>query len=368
MAIRRNQQKARKSIVTTDVFCGVGGLTRGLLDAGISVVAGYDIDDACEFPYEHNNSPAKFFKKDVTELTGHELAKHYPKNCVRVLVGCAPCVTFSKYFYAVDNPNDPRWPLLDQFARLIRELKPDIVSMENVPELRHHDIFKRFLDTLRAEEFHFAEGEEKQIVYCPDYGMAQQRSRLVIVASRFGPIELIPPTHTKENYLRVKDVLSGLPELEAGEVHEKDLMHRCSRLSKTNLKRIKHSKPGGTWRDWPEELVAKCHQKKKGKSYPSVYGRMSWDEPAPTVTTQFYGFGNGRFGHPEQDRAISLREGAILQSFPSDYQFVEPDGNYCTRVIGRMIGNAVPVRLGEVVGKTIIQHLGKYEQSKTIHL
>jgi len=327
------------------------------MDAGIEVVAGYDIDGVCEFPYEHNNAPAKFFNKDVHKLTGDELAKHYPKNSIRVLVGCAPCVTFSKYFYAVDDPNDPRWKLLNQYSRLIRELKPDIVSMENVPELRHHKIFQKFLNTLRDEGFHFTDDEEKRIVYCPDYGMAQQRQRLVIVASRFGPIELIPPTHKPEQYKNVRDVLSGLPKIKAGEACETDPLHRCSKLSPTNLKRIKHSKPGGTWRDWPEELVAKCHRSKTGKSYPSVYGRMKWDEPAPTMTTQFYGFGNGRFGHPEQNRAISLREGAILQSFPEHYQFVKPDGEYCTRKIGMMIGNAVPVRLGEVVGESIRQHL-----------
>lgn len=344
-----------------DVFCGAGGLTRGLLDAGIEVTAGYDIDGDCHYPYEHNNSPAKFYKQSVTELTGEKLSSHFPEKSIRVLVGCAPCQKFSKYAYAVDdNPDDPKWTLLNEFSRLVRELKPDVVSMENVPELRHHDIFGKFLDTLQSEGFHFVEDQKKQIIYCPDYGLPQQRSRLVIVASRLGSIELIPPTHKPGNYVSVADALRNLPPLKAGEVCETDLLHRCSELSKTNLKRIRHSKPGGTWRDWPKELVAKCHQKKKGKSYPSVYGRMQWDEPSPTMTTQFYGFGNGRFGHPEQNRAISLREGAILQSFPADYEFVKPGDGYCTRTIGRMIGNAVPVRLGEVVGKTIKRHLEVY--------
>ena len=356
---RSAKNRKHTRAVAMDIFCGAGGLTRGLLDAGVEVVAGYDIDGACNYPYEHNNSPAKFFKKSVTELTGDELAKHYPEECIRVLVGCAPCQTFSKYSYAVDNSNDPKWTLLGEFSRLVRELKPDVISMENVPELRHHDIFNEFLDMLRSEKFHFAEEEEKQIVYCPDYGLPQQRSRLVIVASRFGHIELVPPTHKPDGYISVADVLRDLPPLKAGGICETDLLHRCSELSKLNLRRIRHSNPGGTWRDWPKELVAKCHQKKKGKSYPSVYGRMQWDEPAPTMTTQFYGFGNGRFGHPEQDRAISLREGAILQSFPSDYEFVKPGDDYCTKVIGRMIGNAVPVRLGEVVGQTILKHLEK---------
>lgn len=117
--------------------------------------------------------------------------------------------------------------------------------------------------------------------------------------------------------------------------------------------------PGGTWRDWPEELVADCHKRKTGRGYSGVYGRMEWGEPSPTVTTQFYGFGNGRFGHPEQDRGLSLREGAILQGFPSDYSFV-PDGERVrVKALGRLIGNAVPVELGRVIGESILDHLKK---------
>lgn len=350
------QQQHVKRIVAVDLFCGAGGLTRGLLDAGIEVVAGYDIDPACQFPYEHNNEPAKFYQKSITELTGKELEKHYPEGCIKVLVGCAPCQTFSKYTQGLDNADDPKWTLLNHFARIIRELKPDIVSMENVPELQHYPVFNSFLEMLKEEGFHFIEELEKQVVYCPDYGMAQHRKRVVIVASRSGPIELIAPTHKPDQYRTVSDVLRSLPELKSGEVHPDDPLHRSSKLSKLNQRRMRHSKPGGTWRDWPKELVAKCHQKKSGKSYPSVYARMEWDKPSPTMTTQFYGFGNGRFGHPEQDRAISLREGAILQSFPEDYKFVKTDADYCLKTIGRMIGNAVPVRLGEIVGKTILNH------------
>lgn len=340
-----------------DIFCGAGGLTRGLLDAGIPVAAGYDIDEACRYAYEHNNKSAVFAKQSVTEISGADLEAHYPAKSTRILVGCAPCQTFSKYTQGLDNEDDPKWTLLGEFARLVRELKPDIVSMENVPQLQDYDVFEDFLDTLREEGFHFTEEAEKRIVYCPDYGMAQNRHRLVLVASKLGPITLIPPTHKPESYQTVQTALAGLPKLSAGEVHAKDPMHRSSRLSDLNMRRMKVSKPGGTWRDWPSELVAKCHRKKSGKTYPSVYGRMKWEEPSPTVTTQFYGFGNGRFGHPEQDRAISLREGAMLQSFPKDYAFVKPSSQYCFKTIGRMIGNAVPVRLGEIVGTTIRQHL-----------
>lgn len=358
---RRNPtSQLMPSATAVDLFCGAGGLTRGLLDAGISVAAGYDVDEACRFPYEHNNDGAEFKKVSVAELSGDDLAAHYPAGHTRILVGCAPCQTFSKYTQGLDNKHDPKWTLLDEFARLIREVKPDIISMENVPDLHKHAIFYRFLDTLRDEGFYFSDDPEKRIVYCPNYGIPQHRRRLVLVASKLGPIELIPPTHTAEKHRSVRQALGKLPELASGEVCETDPLHRSSELSQLNLKRIKHSVPGGTWRDWPADLVAKCHQSKSGKTYPSVYGRMEWDKPSPTMTTQFFGFGNGRFGHPEQDRAISLREGAILQSFPRHYQFVKQGGEYCFKTIGRLIGNAVPVRLGEAVGQTIRQHLNKH--------
>ena len=350
----------KREAAAVDVFCGAGGLTRGLLNAGIPVVAGYDIDEACRYPYEHNNRPAAFKQESVTDLTGKKLSAHYPAGHIRILVGCAPCQTFSKYTQGHDYEDDPKWILLDEFARLVRELKPDIVSMENVPELRKHAVFDRFLRTLTTEGFHYTKDREKQVVHCPDYGIPQHRRRLVVIASKFGPIELIPPTHNPAKHRHVEDVLRSFPALAAGEINPRDPLHRCCKLSSTNLRRIRHSKPGGSWRDWPQELVADCHKEKTGKTYPSVYGRMKWDKPSPTITTEFFGFGNGRFGHPDQDRALSLREGAILQSFPKTYQFVEPDGNYCFKTIGRLIGNAVPVRLGEVVGKTIYQHLAKH--------
>ncbi|MDB9488893.1 DNA cytosine methyltransferase [Dolichospermum circinale CS-537/01] len=151
--------------------------------------------------------------------------------------------------------------------------------------------------------------------------------------------------------------IEHLEPLAAGEKSKTDKLHICSKLSNLNLKRIQASKPGGTWRDWPPELIAKCHTKKSGKSYPSVYGRMEWDKPSPTITTQCFGFGNGRFGHPEQHRAITLREAALLQTFPENYQFIAPNEDLAAISIGRLIGNAVPVKLGEVIGRSILEHL-----------
>jgi DNA (cytosine-5)-methyltransferase 1 len=345
-------------IAAVDLFCGAGGLTRGLLNAGVKVVAGYDIDGVCQFAYEQNNQPAVFKSKSVAEITGKQLSRLYPKQNWRVLVGCAPCTPFSKYTQGLDAASHEKWGLLYHFSRLISELKPHVVSMENVPQLQQHAVYDDFVAALGDLKYHVSTKE----VYCPDYGIAQNRTRLVLFASKLGPISIIPPTHDAKEYATVKSAIGGLPRLKAGGENGNDPLHRCSQLSPTNLKRIKHSKPGGTWRDWPEELVAKCHKKKKGKSYPSVYGRMKWNEPSPTITTQFYGFGNGRFGHPTQNRALSLREGAILQSFPPDYEFVESGTDQGVHAIGRMIGNAVPVRLGEIVGKSIETHVRQYEQ------
>ncbi|EJN6958344.1 DNA cytosine methyltransferase [Photobacterium damselae] len=341
-------------IVGVDLFCGAGGLTHGLQKAGIDVKAGFDIEVNCKFPYEHNNS-AEFVLKSVVDITAEDIKSRFDDGAYSLLAGCAPCQPFSKYTQAKPKDQDERWGLLYQFARLVKESQPDFITMENVPDLNKHKVYTDFKEELKSEGYFVYE----RVVFCPDYGMAQTRSRLVLLASRLGSIELIKPTHDKSKYITVKDVIGHLPKIKSGSVNKHDPLHRSSGLSELNLMRIKASKPGGTWRDWPEELRAKCHTKASGKGYASVYGRMAWDEPSPTITTQCFGFGNGRFGHPTQARAISLREAAILQSFPDDYEFVEPDGVYVMKNLGKMIGNAVPVRLGEIVGISLQNHINQ---------
>lgn len=333
-------------IEAVDLFCGVGGLTAGLLKAGVKVKAGYDIEPQCQFGYEYNNKNAKFILKDVAEVTKEEIDSLYSKGVIRLLAGCAPCQPFSTYNQGKDTRLDKKWPLLYHFSRLIEEVRPELVTMENVPDVVKHEVYHDFVAKLEALGYTVS----AQRVDCVQYGIPQTRKRHVLLASLISDnISLIPATHEKP--ITVKEVIESLPLLNAGEQDDSDPLHICSKLSSLNLKRIRASKPGGTWRDWPEELVAKCHTKSSGKSYASVYGRMEWDKPAPTITTQCYGFGNGRFGHPTQDRAISLREAALLQTFPNNYKFFE--GNMNFQSIGRMIGNAVPVRLGEVVGLSL---------------
>jgi len=345
--------RARKPAVAVDLFCGAGGLTRGLLDAGIKVVAGYDTDEACRYPYEHNNPPAVFRCEDVRNLSGDELRALYPPGVWRILIGCAPCQPFSKYARRTATTGDDKWGLLAHFARLATACEPDVISMENVPELQRHGVYADFMASLRRQGYH----ANPQVVFCPDYGVPQRRTRLVLLASRLGPVGLISPTHVAASRPTVRQAIGGMPRLRSGGGCQTDPLHRSSRLSPKNLRRMRASRPGGTWRDWPGVLVAACHRRRKGKTYASVYGRMAWDEPAPTITTQFHGFGNGRFGHPDQDRAISLREGATLQSFPRAYEFVEPGKPCHFSTVARMIGNAVPVRLGHAIGRSIVEHL-----------
>jgi len=339
-----------------DLFCGIGGLTHGLIKAGLNVVAGLDIDSTCRYAYETNNKPAKFIEADITDYSSDELAKLYPDDSIKILVGCAPCQPFSKYtmrYRKNGRGSDDKWKLLNSFADKVEKIKPDIISMENVPELEKEKIFQEFKEKLEELEYFVT----YSIVYCPDYGVPQVRKRLVLLASRFGKIELIKPIYTPKQYLTVRKTIGNLPILESGQRLPEDPLHYCTKLSEKNILRIKNSRQGGTWREWDDSLKLKCHKKNSGKSYGSVYGRMSWNKPSPTITTQFYGYGNGRFGHPEQDRAISLREGAILQSFPRKYAIVDPNKEFNTKIIGTHIGNAVPVKLGKAIGESIKNHI-----------
>lgn len=339
------------SIGAVDLFCGIGGLTYGLRTSGIDVVAGYDLDDSCEYAYEANNGKGTFVCKNVSEVTGEEIRERLKKFDIKVLVGCAPCQPFSTH--RKDKKHRERhkdWGLLAQFGRLAEEVMPDYISMENVPELMKESIFTDFVATLKRLGYSVT----YNVVKAEEYGVPQHRRRLLLLASKKGTIDLVSPICDEEHVVTVREAIGKLPPVKAGDAYEGDPLQTASALSELNLRRIKASTQNGTWRDWPEDLRLDCHKKASGQTYPSVYGRMAWDETSPTITTQFYMYGTGRFGHPEQDRAITLREGAVLQSFPKGYVFTRPGEKISRKAIARHIGNAVPPKLGEAVGKSII--------------
>ncbi len=344
------------NISSVDLFCGVGGLTHGLKQSGIIVRAGIDLDKSCQYAYEVNNN-ARFIHANISNISGKDIEEFWNDDEIKVLVGCAPCQPFSTHSNKVKNKESgDKWNLLNEFVRLVEETNPTIISMENVTNLSNKKIFKDFVDKLVALEYYVS----YRNVYCPDYGIPQKRRRLVLLASKLGNIHMLEPTHNKTNYVNVRQAIGHLEPLKNGERSTIDRLHFTSKLSDTNLKRIRASSPNGTWSDWSKDLLLECHKRSTGKTYKSVYGRMSWDEPSPTITTQFYNYGTGRFGHPEQDRAITIREASILQSFPPYYKFIEDENKITLTKIGTHIGNAVPVKLGYVIGKSIIKHISEY--------
>jgi len=345
-----------------DIFCGIGGLSYGLKQAGISVVAGVDVDETCKYPYE-KNVQAEFIQRDVSTLRGEEINERYWSNDgkFKILAGCAPCQPFSTYANKIKSKTQTKkWWLLREFKRLVGETCPHIVTMENVPNLANQEIFAEFVTFLKQKGYYVSYSN----VYSPDYGIPQKRRRLVLLASKYGEISLLPKTHSKEEYVTVKQAIGHLPPVKAAEVCKSDPLHRTSKLSPLNLRRIKASKPNGTWLDWSEDLRLECHKKNTGRTYKAVYGRMAWDEPSPTITTQFYNYGTGRFGHPEQDRALTIREAALLQTFPEDFEFYEREEEITLKRLSTYIGNAVPVKLASVIGKSILNHLEVHHGGK----
>lgn len=346
---------SRMDVSCVDVFCGAGGLTHGFIREGLRVNAGIDVDPACRYPYSANND-ATFVQRDITGMDASEVARLFTPGTVRVLAGCAPCQPFSTYNQRRDPRADQKWGLLYEFVRIIEGVVPDIVTMENVPAIRRHDVFRDFVRTLVGlgyEVWH-------DVVDCAWYGVPQFRRRVVLLASLYGQIRLIEPCFGERGYRTVRQAIGQLRPIRAGEADPDDKLHVAARLSEKNIARIRASKPGGTWRDWPPHLVSPCHRRGSGCKYPSIYGRMEWDRPAPTITTECYQYGSGRFGHPEQDRAISLREAAILQGFPKTYEFVAPGGSVSFKVMGRLIGNAVPLGLARAIAKSIVRHIEQY--------
>lgn len=338
----------KKKIEAVDLFCGIGGLTYGLRKAGVDVLAGIDNDKTCAYAYEKNND-AKFIEADVAEYDFNELNKLFSGGSTKVLVGCAPCQTFSSNTFKIDQKikeQDTRWTLINYFTEAVRAVKPEVISMENVRGITKTQVFKDFVKDL--EELGYKVNFD--VLYLPEYGVPQNRSRMVLIGSRIGEIKIPKSTHNKDNYVTAGDVIKDLPQIGAGEISLTDPLHRSKNLSELNVKRIRQSKPKGTWHDWDPELLPNCYRKASGSTFTAVYGRMSWDEVAPTITTQFFNYGSGRFGHPDQDRALSIREGAMIQTFPQNYDF---GMGMPISVLGRHIGNAVPPRLGEILGNAI---------------
>jgi len=341
---------ARSGGGVVDLFCGVGGLSLGFKRVGFKIAAGVDLDDAGAYAFERYTG-GKFIKADVAALDAATVKQLLGDTGPKILIGCAPCQSFSEYN---KKSRGSSWNLLPAFCRVIEGAEPDIVSMENVARLVDYKggrIFNTFVNRLSRAGYNVS----WYLVSSADYGISQRRRRLILFASKRGFVELIPPSH--DGPITLRRVIGAMPRLSAGGENANDRYHRAQRLSERNLRRINNTAQGGGWRDWPQRLRVPCHNTERGGEFGSVYGRLSWDEVGPTITTQFFKLGTGRFGHPSQHRALSLREGAVIQTFPKRFHFVSPTDKLAFDRIGRLIGNAVPVRLGEVVARSIRNHI-----------
>lgn len=363
MRIRFDTSKLEASPVSAvDLFCGAGGLTHGLLRAGIRVEAGIDVDPAAAHAYARNNAGARFLEWDVSRKRAPSIAKLFAEGKYRLLAGCAPCQPFSKLTNGKKGHRS--WDLLDNFGRFVAGITPELVTMENVPELarRGHEVFARFVRLLERHGYWV----DWRVVNCTHYGAPQSRKRLVLLASRLGPIAVPSGRRSApERWKTVRQTIGHLPPLASGARDASDPLHAAALLSPLNLRRLRATPAdGGTKDDWPRRLLLECHRRSTGARYHSIYGRMWWDKPAPTMTTLCNGIGNGRFGHPVQDRAITLREAALLQSFPRGYEFWPRDEKLNCKAIGRMIGNAVPPELARILGEALLNHVRTFERGR----
>lgn len=342
-----------------DFFSGCGGTSQGMREAGLRVRLGIDVDADAAETYRANFPQAEFIRRDIRRLKVADLAPHVNDECRPMLFGaCAPCQPFSKQRRSRER-NDGRKDLLQEFNRFVKSYRPEYVFIENVPGLQSVDDkrgpFPRFLTLLTKLGYWHCH----KVIYACHYGVPQRRRRLVLVASRLGPISFPRPTHGPNGKSKrlptVWKAIGHLPAIKAGQSHPEILNHRAAGLSQLNLMRIKATRRGSTRTGWPAELILDCHQDHSGHT--DVYGRMAKNMPSAALTTRCISLSNGRFGHPTQHRAISVREAACLQTFPMEFEFF---GSMAS--MSRQVGNAVPVTMARVFGEAIQHHYRRHRR------
>lgn len=340
-----------------DSFCGAGGLGLGLQRAGFDILLSFDIDQLCIDTINQNqqyfNHPA--VAADIADMLNGKLLErcNLKRGELFLLAGGPPCQGFSVQRRGSDI--DSRNELVLMYGRLIDELYPKYFVMENVSGIagkRGKTILQQLIENVEEIGYHV----HVELLDAQDFGVPQRRKRYIVIGERadIGNHYLYPAS-TGERHT-VRDTIGDLPEPPLdGTDHPEFSLHRRDRLSARNLQRIRAIKEGQGRDDLPDELLADCHKIDSSViGFRSVYGRMAWDDVAPTITARFDSFTRGKFGHPTQDRSISLREGALLQTFPADFDFV---GNKVD--IARQIGNAVPPMMAEQIGKSIIESYKK---------
>ncbi len=341
---------------TIDFFCGAGGMSYGMRRAGIEVLAGIDNDPQCRTTYERNIAGATFIQEDIARLSAPELGRRLEveRNDPRlILAGCSPCQYWTKL--RTDKTKSEKSAfLLKNFQRFVRFFQPGFVVVENVPGMmtnQSESVLPGFLDFLGRLGYSYAHG----IVNANHYGVPQNRIRYLLVATRLPCRLTLPPPKTDDSLVvrRFIGTANGFPRIPAGHRDSSKFAHTAAGLSPLNLRRIQLTpKSGGDRSAWRGHADLQIDAYRgRDDIFRDVYGRMSWDRPAPTITTRFISLSNGRFGHPDEDRAISLREGATLQTFPKSFRFLANS----QASMARHIGNAVPPAMAERIGRQLLR-------------
>lgn len=349
-----------------DLFSGSGGLTVGLKRAGFRVVAAVEIEPHAFATYKANHPEVQAYKQDIRTIRGKSLLELSPKNEIDLLSGCPPCQGFSTLtarYKRLDSRNE----LILEMSRLVEEVQPKIVMLENVPGLpkKGAELFNQLLQKLDSLGYM----SKWDILQAADYGVPQSRQRLILLAGKGFPIHLPKSTHSKscKDGLKPWKTLSEaigfmadptvLAEAQSAGGPQQHNWHVVRSISSHTLKILQAARPGASRTKLPEELRPPCHQNRKD-GFNNVYGRMSWEQIASTITGGCTTVSKGRFGHPEQDRTISVREAALLQTFPIDYIFDTP---YIDHVC-EMIGNALPCDFAEALANQCFNALAKSEK------
>lgn len=330
---QENSMGQNSQFIAMDLFAGGGGLTLGLKDAGFRVVGAVEIDDLASETYEKNHSEVKLWKRDIRSLTGDEVRQtlRLRKGQLDLLAGCPPCQGFSSLTTMNGSKivDDPRNSLVWEFVRFVEELQPKAIMLENVPGLAKEADFK----AVRCELEELGYTVDVQIRNSAKFGVPQRRRRLILLGGRYGQVPF--PEEEEGPPITVRDKIWGLPEPGMSG----DPLHDIKEERSPRVRRIMELIPmdGGSRSDLPDDMVLPCHR--RGTGFKDVYGRMAWDAVAPTITSGCINPSKGRFLHPSQPRAITLREAALLQGFPAHYWVSLRKGKYAAAVV---IGNALP--------------------------
>jgi len=319
-----------------DLFCGAGGLTLGLINAGFNVISGVENSEPAISTYKSNYSDHKLYAEDIRELEPEKMMDDLGLSVgeLDLLAGCPPCQGFSTHRTRnkVASVSDVRNDLVFEFMKFVRAMLPKTIMMENVPGLAKDKRIDTVLEELKKLGYQIDENTV-QVKDASEYGVPQRRRRMILLASRTG---FIKPAKKVDKKVTVRDVIHGLASVGKSGDALHDLKAKRTKRIEEMIKLV--PKDGGSRTQLPIEYWLKCHLKSP-KSYTDVYGRMAWDTVSPTITGGCHQPSKGRFLHPDENRAISLREAALLQTFPKDYQFSMKKGK---DAVALMIGNALP--------------------------